>query len=68
MSRNINQIYTDNPLTSLNTSDLLYVGQSPYGVLNDAAVTFQFLQKNLFSNNTLVSARISVWVYVLNYL
>lgn len=40
MSRNIHQIYLTNPL-SLNTStDLMYIGQSPYGVTDDAAISY----------------------------
>lgn len=40
MSKNINQIYTSNPITSNASTDLMYFGQSPYGSGNDAAMTF----------------------------
>ena len=37
---NIHQIYIGNPITSNVSSDLMYFGQSPYGITNDAAMTF----------------------------
>jgi hypothetical protein len=40
MSQNIEQIYVANPITSNAATDLMYVGQSPYGAGNDAAITF----------------------------
>jgi hypothetical protein len=40
MSKNIHQIYVANPITSNASTDLMYFGQSPYGVGNDAAETF----------------------------
>jgi len=40
MSKNINQIFIANPITSNAMTDLMYFGQSPYGVGNDAAMTF----------------------------
>jgi hypothetical protein len=40
MSKNIEQIYSTNPITSNNPADLMYFGQSPYGPSNDAAMTF----------------------------
>lgn len=40
MSKNIDQIYTINPITSNASTDLMYFGQSPYGVGDDAAMTF----------------------------
>lgn len=49
MSKNIDQIYTANPITSNASTDLMYFGQSPYAAGNDAAMTWgnfsaQFLQ------------------------
>lgn len=40
MSENIQQIYTSNPITVNQSQDLLYIGQYPYGLTNDAAITF----------------------------
>lgn len=40
MSRNIYQVYLDNPLSLNLSTDLIYIGQSPYGPTNDAAITF----------------------------
>lgn len=57
MSKNIQQIYVDNPITVNDANDLMYFGQSPYGAGDDAAMKFsdfntqlsgEFLQK---SNN-----------------
>lgn len=40
MSKNINQIFMANPITSNTGTDLMYFGQSPYGAGNDAAMTY----------------------------
>ena len=40
MSKNIDQIYTTNPITTNEPDDLLYVGQSPYGTGDDAAIKY----------------------------
>lgn len=40
MSKNIHQVYVANPITSNTSTDLMYFGQSPYGVGNDAAMTY----------------------------
>jgi hypothetical protein len=40
MSKNINQVFTANPITSNASTDLMYFGQSPYGITNDAAMTY----------------------------
>lgn len=40
MSQNIHQIFVANPITSNTGTDLMYFGQSPYGVGNDAAMTY----------------------------
>ena len=40
MSKNIHQIFVANPITSNASTDLMYFGQSPYGVGNDAGMTF----------------------------
>lgn len=49
MSSNINQIFTANPITSNADTDLIYIGQSPYGSSDDAAINYasfklQFVQ------------------------
>ena len=40
MSKNINQVYVANPITSNASTDLMYFGQSPYGATDDAAMTY----------------------------
>jgi hypothetical protein len=40
MSENIYQVYLANPITSNASTDLMYFGQSPYGIGNDAAMTY----------------------------
>lgn len=40
MSKNIKQVFDANPITSNASTDLMYFGQSPYGVGNDAAMTY----------------------------
>lgn len=40
MSKNIQQIYTTNPITTNASTDLMYFGQSPYGPTNDAGMTY----------------------------
>ena len=40
MSKNILQVYTANPITTNQSTDLMYFGQSPYGLLNYAGMTF----------------------------
>ncbi len=38
MSKNVFQVYTANPSTTMVGTDLIYKGQSPYGVGNDSAI------------------------------
>lgn len=40
MSKNIDQIFTANPITTNSPSDLMYFGVSPYGVGDDAGMAF----------------------------
>lgn len=40
MSKNILQVYTDNPITTNQSTDLMYFGRSPYGTGDDAAMLF----------------------------
>jgi len=40
MSKNIEQVYVANPITTNASTDLMYFGQSPYGVNDDAAMQF----------------------------
>jgi hypothetical protein len=40
MSKNIEQIFVANPITTNASTDLMYFGQSPYGAGNDAAMTY----------------------------
>jgi hypothetical protein len=43
MSSNIQQIYVANPATTLQATDLFYLGRSPYGLTNDMACLFSTL-------------------------
>lgn len=57
MSKNIDQVFTANPITSNVSTDLMYFGQSPYGAGNDAAMTYsnfsaQLANKGANSNIT----------------
>lgn len=40
MSKNIDQIYIDNPITNNAATDLMYFGQSPYSPADNAAMTY----------------------------
>lgn len=40
MSKNIDQVFIANPITTNLSTDLMYFGQSPYGPGNDAAMTY----------------------------
>ena len=40
MSKNIQQVYTANPITSNLSTDLMYFGRAPYGPTNDTAMTY----------------------------
>ena len=40
MSQNIQQIFVANPASSMVSTDLLYLGRSPYGPTDDFAITF----------------------------
>jgi len=59
MSKNINQVFIANPITSNASTDLMYFGQSPYGVGNDAAMTFANFAAQ-FSTNVLTNGHIFV--------
>ena len=47
MSRNIDQIYIDNPATSMVTSDLLYLGRSPFDAGDDFAITWADMRNSI---------------------
>lgn len=40
MSKNIGQIFSTNPASSMLNADLLYIGRSPYGIADDMAITW----------------------------
>lgn len=40
MSKNILQVYTDNPIVTNQSTDLMYFGRSPYGLGDDTAMRF----------------------------
>lgn len=41
MARNIYQVYQNNPITTNEDTDLIYIGQSPYGIGDNAAITYE---------------------------
>lgn len=47
MSRNIAQIYNVNPAVTLNSTDLFYLGRSPYGLTDDFATTWSTILSNI---------------------
>lgn len=40
MSKNIEQVYQDNPITTNQATDLMYFGRAPYGLGDDVAMQF----------------------------
>lgn len=50
MSKNINGVFTTNPLTANLGTDLMYFGQSPYGITNDAAMLFSNFSKQFVTS------------------
>lgn len=59
MSKNIDQIFIANPITTNASTDLMYFGQSPYGAGDDAAMTYanfaaQFTLKTLTNTHIFV--------------
>jgi hypothetical protein len=59
MSKNIEQVFVANPITSNAGTDLMYFGQSPYGAGNDAAMLFSNF-KAQFATDVLPSGDIFV--------
>lgn len=60
MSKNIDQVFTANPITSNAGTDLMYFGQSPYTAGDDAAMTYanfsaQFTLSTLATHNAALS-------------
>jgi hypothetical protein len=64
MSKNINQVYMTNPITSNAATDLMYFGQSPYAANDDAAMTYsnfsaQFVLSTLSTHNAVLTTNAS---------
>lgn len=59
MSKNIDQIYIANPASSMVSTDLLYLGRSPYGLTDDFAITFAGFQTSITQVGTLVSLAVT---------
>lgn len=58
MSKNIQQVYATNPITSNQNLDLMYFGRSPYGVTDDAAMTYaNFAAQFLTPTTGVISAQ-----------
>lgn len=60
MSQNIEQIYIANPTTSMASTDLLYLGRSPYNTSDDFAITFANFVGSIGSSVPLAST-IAKW-------
>lgn len=55
MSQNIDQIYIANPATSMQATDLLYLGRSPYGASSDFGINFSDFQSSITAVGTITS-------------
>ncbi len=53
MSKDIQQIYEDQPATNMELTDLLYLGRDPFAVDDDYAITFDGFQKSITEIGTL---------------
>lgn len=69
MGRNIEQVYTDNPITTNQNNDLMYFGRSPYSSGDDTAILFsnfsaQFVTSlnSLKGNLTLTSSSSTITI------
>lgn len=49
MSQNIQQVYTANPTSEILSTDLIYVGKSPFGIGDDSAINGKDLKRSLFN-------------------
>lgn len=52
MSKNILQIYQNNPITTNESTDLMYFGRSPYGIGDDTAMQFSDFAAQFVSEDT----------------
>ena len=55
MAENIHQVYVNNPITSNASTDLMYFGQSPYGVTDDAAMTYANFAAQFVLSNAIIN-------------
>ena len=58
MSQNIQQIFVANPAAAMVSTDLFYLGRSPYGVTNDMAI----LWSNVLTSIATSFPQIGTWV------
>jgi hypothetical protein len=58
MSSNIKQIFDLNPAASMQSTDLIYLGRSPYGTTDDFAILWSNLQTSITAVGTISSG---VW-------
>lgn len=58
MSKNINQIFVANPASSMASTDLYYLGRSPYGLTNDMAITWANVMASITTVGTITTG---VW-------
>ena len=47
MSRNLDQIFNDNPASSMDDTDLLYLARSPYDITNDMGITWSDMKASV---------------------
>ena len=59
MSANIDQIYTANPATSFQSTDLMYLGRSPYGAGNDMGFLYSTLLASIPGSTIVVASSAS---------
>ena len=58
MSQNIEQLFIANPASSMISTDLFYLGRSPYGVTDDFAITWNNVELSISSLGTITTG---VW-------
>ncbi len=55
MSQNIEQIYVANPAVAMASTDLLYLGRSPYNTADDFAITWSDMEASITAVGTVTS-------------
>ena len=58
MAKNIDQVFTANPASSMLATDLYYLGRSPYGLTDDFAITWANVMSSITAVGTLT---VGIW-------